>query len=190
MAKRHKGKIVIWKDDKGYGFIESANGRDRVFFHIRHLADRQRRPELNTSVTYVLDNDDKGRVQAIDVRFGNEPVSLVVVTLLVSGSFFAALALITFIGGISPLLLILYALFSSITFIAYEFDKINARQGRRRISERSLHLLELLGGWPGALVAQWYLSHKNRKASYQRVFWLVVFVNLGVLFWYCYQVLT
>jgi uncharacterized membrane protein YsdA (DUF1294 family) len=34
--------------------------------------------------------------------------------------------------------------------------------------------LELLGGWPGAFLAQRWLRHKCSKGSYQAVFWLIV----------------
>jgi len=46
----------------------------------------------------------------------------------------------------------------------------------RRLCEGRLHLLELLGGWPGALLAQRRLRHKCSKGSYQFVFWLIVLV--------------
>ncbi|SJM91388.1 Cold-shock protein (fragment) [Crenothrix polyspora] len=50
-----------------------------------------------------------------------------------------------------------------------------------RIPEKSLHTLELLGGWPGALLAQRTLRHKNRKPSYQVVFWLIVGLHVAGL---------
>jgi uncharacterized membrane protein YsdA (DUF1294 family) len=37
-----------------------------------------------------------------------------------------------------------------------------------------LHLLELLGGWPGAFIAQRRLRHKCSKRQYQVVFWAIV----------------
>jgi uncharacterized membrane protein YsdA (DUF1294 family) len=37
-----------------------------------------------------------------------------------------------------------------------------------------LHLLELLGGWLAAFLAQRRLRHKSSKGSYQFVFWLIV----------------
>ncbi len=49
-----------------------------------------------------------------------------------------------------PIAAALYALVSLLTLIAYGIDKSRAIDGRRRIPERRLHLLELLGGWPGA----------------------------------------
>ena len=41
----------------------------------------------------------------------------------------------------------------------------------------------LLGGWPGALIAQQTLRHKSRKASFRAVFWLTVLVNCGLFIW-------
>jgi len=69
---------------------------------------------------------------------------------------------------------IIYAVASLVAFAVYAFDKGRARRDGRRVPERVLHLLELLGGWPGAFAAQRLLRHKNRKLSYQGVFWLIV----------------
>ena len=32
---------------------------------------------------------------------------------------------------------------------------------------KTLHWLEFLGGWPGALIAQRVIRHKNKKTSFQ-----------------------
>ncbi len=42
----------------------------------------------------------------------------------------------------------------AVAFAAYWLDKFAARTGRWRTAERTLHLFGLVGGWPGALVAQ------------------------------------
>lgn len=60
------------------------------------------------------------------------------------------------------------------TYWLYARDKQRAQDGEWRISERALHLLELLGGWPAALLAQRRLHHKCSKGSYQFLFWLIV----------------
>lgn len=78
--------------------------------------------------------------------------------------------------------LAVYAAVSVVTIAAYAVDKRRARTNGRRIPERVLHLLELLGGWPGALFAQHLLRHKNRKLRYQFVFWLIPLAH-GVV-WY------
>ena len=67
-------------------------------------------------------------------------------------------------------------LLSAFTYWAYAVDKRRARDKEWRLSEGRLHLLELLGGWPGAFLAQRRLRHKCSKGSYQAVFWLIVLV--------------
>ncbi|WP_235840234.1 DUF1294 domain-containing protein [Citrifermentans pelophilum] len=64
---------------------------------------------------------------------------------------------------------------------AYAADKRAAEQGRRRVAERTLHLLGLLGGWPGASLAQWAFRHKTRKRRFVLVFRVTALVNCGAL---------
>jgi uncharacterized membrane protein YsdA (DUF1294 family) len=58
--------------------------------------------------------------------------------------------------------------------VVYAADKNRVRRGEWRVPEQMLHLVELIGGWPGAFVAQRRLRHKCSKASYQIVFWVIV----------------
>lgn len=76
---------------------------------------------------------------------------------------------------------IIYSLVSFIAFFIYWSDKRRAESGRPRFTENSLHLFELLGGWPGALLAQHMFRHKTRKQPFQLIFWLIVAVHLA--FW-------
>lgn len=76
--------------------------------------------------------------------------------------------------------LLWYLAMSLITFAVYGEDKRKARQQRRRISERVLHRLELCGGWPGALLGQWYFHHKIRKTAYRRVTFSVATAHIAV----------
>jgi uncharacterized membrane protein YsdA (DUF1294 family) len=75
----------------------------------------------------------------------------------------------------------LVAVMSLVCFITYGVDKRQAVRGGRRVSERTLHLMELLGGWPGALLAQRHFRHKTQKAPFRLVFWLLVALHLGVV---------
>lgn len=82
----------------------------------------------------------------------------------------------------TTLLLGLYCgLMSLLTYGIYALDKNAARRQRPRVPERLLHLLALLGGWPGALIAQQRLRHKTRKPAFQIVFWLTVLLHLAGL---------
>jgi uncharacterized membrane protein YsdA (DUF1294 family) len=74
-----------------------------------------------------------------------------------------------------------WAALNLLTFALYARDKHAARTGQRRTPENTLHLLSLLGGWPGAWLAQGLLRHKTAKRSFQLVFWLTVAGNLLIL---------
>lgn len=73
--------------------------------------------------------------------------------------------------------LALYAVASVVTFAVFAWDKRAAARSARRVPERALHALELLGGWPGALAAMWLLRHKNRKPAYWLVTALIVIAH-------------
>lgn len=60
------------------------------------------------------------------------------------------------------------------SFIAYGTDKRAAINGAWRIPEADLHTLEFLGGWIGAFIGQKFFHHKNKKKSYQAMFWLML----------------
>jgi len=73
--------------------------------------------------------------------------------------------------------LLAYPLASMISSVQYWHDKSSAQAGRWRTPENVLHGVALLGGWPGALVAQQCFRHKTRKTSFQLVFWSIVFAH-------------
>lgn len=79
------------------------------------------------------------------------------------------------------MLLWLYLCLSAAAFVLYALDKTAARRRKRRIPERTLHLLALSGGWPGAWLAQQLLRHKTQKSSFRLLFWGTVLVNCGIL---------
>jgi uncharacterized membrane protein YsdA (DUF1294 family) len=74
-----------------------------------------------------------------------------------------------------------YLAASIATFAAYAVDKTAARRHAGRIAERTLHLLSLAGGWPGAAVGQALLRHKSRKQPFRAIYWLTVATNLCLL---------
>jgi uncharacterized membrane protein YsdA (DUF1294 family) len=77
--------------------------------------------------------------------------------------------------------LALYSCACPVTFAAYYWDKRQAIRQGDRLRERTMHLLELFGGWPTAFVAQRVLRHKCKKLSYQVVYWIIVVLH--GLFW-------
>ncbi|MDO6460826.1 DUF1294 domain-containing protein [Granulosicoccaceae sp. 1_MG-2023] len=81
------------------------------------------------------------------------------------------------------LLAVLVALLSLVSFVAYAADKSAARKRQWRTPEKTLHVLALAGGWPGALLAQYWFRHKTQKASFRLVFRLTVLANI-LLCWF------
>lgn len=77
-----------------------------------------------------------------------------------------------------------YAVASVVAFLAYGLDKRRARNGGRRVPERTLHVVELCGGWPGAFAAQRFFRHKTRQRSYQLVFWAIVLAHAAFWVWW------
>ena len=75
----------------------------------------------------------------------------------------------------------LVAVMSCATFAAYGFDKHRATTAGRRIPERTLHLMALFGGWPGALLGQRQFRHKTKKVMFLIIFWLVVLLHVGIV---------
>jgi uncharacterized membrane protein YsdA (DUF1294 family) len=73
------------------------------------------------------------------------------------------------------------------TGILYAWDKRNARLGKWRISERTLHLAEVLGGIFIAFWMQRWLRHKIRKLPYQLTFWLIVLLQQCLLYDYLHS---
>ena len=102
---------------------------------------------------------------------------------LLAPFFVALVAALVFVGKLPLKLLLFYLGASLIAFVVYGWDKSAAQHNRWRTRESTLHLISLLGGWPGALMAQKLLRHKSQKLSFLAVFWLMVLLNCGVLVW-------
>jgi uncharacterized membrane protein YsdA (DUF1294 family)/cold shock CspA family protein len=201
---RFKGTIAEWNDDRGFGFIRPAEGGDRVFCHIKAFQERSKRPALNNTVTYELARDDRGRPQARHIRYPSvarqrvprQPVTMQVpassstqlkVAIVGASVFMIILTVLLVVGPAPWWVLPWYAVLSVLTFFAYGWDKSSARGGHRRTPESTLNGLAMLGGWPGAWIAQYAWRHKSRKASFQSAFQVAVVMNLVALTAFIYR---
>ncbi|WP_426110718.1 DUF1294 domain-containing protein [Pseudomonas sp. DSP3-2-2] len=101
-------------------------------------------------------------------------LKLIILILVCAVPFFGALSML--LQG-SWLPSAVYLGMSLLTFGLYWRDKRQARLDGWRTPEKVLHGAELLGGWPGALLAQQVFRHKTRKVSYQLVFWLIILLH-------------
>ncbi|MBD3941889.1 DUF1294 domain-containing protein [Microbacterium sp. NEAU-LLC] len=104
--------------------------------------------------------------------------------------FIAAFAVACLAADLPLWIPVLYLVMSVVGFAAYGVDKSAARAGRRRVSEQTLLTVGVLGGWPGALIAQQVFRHKTRKRSFRRMFWLTVLINVAVFAALVYVAMT
>ena len=187
---RTKGRIASWNDDKGYGFIAPLDGGKQIFIHVSALGNRHRRPEVNEVVSYSLSKDARGRICAANATLAGDKLINKAprrgngLSMLAAVVFLIAVAGSAMIGPLPIAVPIAYLLMSLVAFVAYALDKSAARRGAWRTGEGTLLLFGLLGGWPGALIAQETLRHKSRKTSFRAAFWVTVLVNLAALSWF------
>ncbi|MEF8700932.1 MAG: cold shock and DUF1294 domain-containing protein [Candidatus Accumulibacter sp. UW26] len=188
---RYQGRITEWKDDKGFGFVAPNGGGPRVFVHIKSFSNRQRRPVGDELVTYELTADSGGRPQGVNIAFvgdrSSSPPAIApgpgLLALSFAVVFLVFMAGAVAVGKLPFLVLIAYLVVSCVAYLAYEFDKAAAQNGQWRTQESTLHLFSLLGGWPGAMLAQKRLRHKTRKQSFQLTYWATVVLNCAGLGW-------
>ncbi|HEY9541788.1 MAG TPA: cold shock and DUF1294 domain-containing protein [Luteimonas sp.] len=188
---RLAGRISAWNDDKGYGFATPSGGGDRAFVHIKAFQPGSRRPVDGDLISYEVTRDARGRSNAAEVRFAGQriehrkparssarvPRALLGVACLLAvvlGTVFDVLPLVVALAG---------AGLSLLSYLMYWLDKEAAQGGAQRIPESTLHLVDLLGGWPGALIAQQQFRHKTVKRSFQFAFWCSVLANVAIMAW-------
>ena len=186
---RIKGKITTWNDEKGFGFITPNRSSKQVFVHVKVFTHRNRRPAIGQAVSYELSADKQGRPRAIKVTLAGSPQPTRKKRLGTSMAVAFAAMFLAVVGAsalterMPTWVLTFYLAASFLTFVVYALDKSAAGKGTWRTQESTLHLLSLLGGWPGALLAQQLLRHKSKKRSFRVVLWLTVLLNGGAFVW-------
>lgn len=189
---RQEGILKTWNDERGFGFIEPLQGGQEIFVHIKAFPARSARPEVGAVLSFEVELNADGRKRAKRVecsrarrRAGaasaDSPARWGTATYLVIPLGFVLAAVAAHFLKVPAWVMGWYGGASVVCFAAYARDKSAAIQGRRRVSERALLMLGLLGGWPGAIVAQQRLRHKSSKASFRLRFWGTVLGNLAGL---------
>jgi uncharacterized membrane protein YsdA (DUF1294 family)/cold shock CspA family protein len=182
-----RGRVSDWKDVRGFGFIEPESGGERVFFHISSLVRGAPRPSVGDLVSYGMSVSIDGKARAVWVEpAGLTAVSNVLMSKRVALSVTAILVFLVLwwlvtISKIPLLMFWAFAGMSSVAFMMYGFDKRAAKSEAQRIPENTLQFCALLGGWPGALLAQQVFRHKSSKRSFQVTFWFMVLLNCFAL---------
>ena len=88
-----------------------------------------------------------------------------------------------------PALAALYLLaVNAAAFAAMAADKRRAMRDQRRIPERTLLQIALIGGALGAVAAQQVLRHKTRKEPFRTQLWMIAAAWTALLWWAAEQV--
>jgi len=189
---RVTGKLTQWNDDKGFGFITLNGQQSRIFIHIKAFGNRSRRPVINETITFTQSKDKQGRNCAVQACFADEamkpkldrpPRRRSALGLLLILGFTAVIVAALFQQMLPYQIAPFYLIVSTFTFIAFGLDKSAARRGRWRTRESTLQLMALIGGWPGALLAQRWLRHKSKKTRFRITLWLMIVLNNIILLW-------
>jgi uncharacterized membrane protein YsdA (DUF1294 family)/cold shock CspA family protein len=192
------GTVCYWRDDKGFGFV-STDSAERLFFHIRDFtAPPSKRPQQGDRLSFTLGFDKQQRSCALAIQL-EDPAPIVAKPAKTNGPdfyqiqqqawcfrylFFVLLLLSLLAGSFVFTVPLFYLEASLFTYWLYQIDKKMASNGQRsRLPEESLQMFSLIGGWPGALVAQKRLHHKVHKAPFQREFRFVIYGNSCFLLW-------
>ena len=188
---RFDGTLNSWNDERGFGYIESTQGGEPIFVHASAWPLGSARPQLNQTVSFEVDRGQKGKraknVQLLRARAKTKPTERADRAQWGGATLFAIPAFLLLYVAIAilwktPLWVAgLYVAASTATFMAYAFDKSAAAHRSRRTPESRLHALSLIGGWPGALLAQQLLRHKSTKQAFRQVFWGTVLLNVTAL---------
>ena len=185
---RFEGTLTSWNDERGFGRIESSQGGEPIFVHVSAWPRGSGRPQVNQAVSFEVELGPKGkRARNVQLRqaqrsarqsgrtgraqWGTATLFAIPAFLVL---YFAAAALWKLPLWVAAV----YVVLSVVTFIAYAGDKSAASRGSWRTPESTLHTLALVGGWPGALLAQQFLRHKSTKREFRQVFWATVLLNM------------
>jgi uncharacterized membrane protein YsdA (DUF1294 family) len=72
---------------------------------------------------------------------------------------------------------------SAVTFLLYGFDKAQSKSRGWRVPENLLHLLALVGGFPGGWAGRAIFRHKTQHAIFTFVLVVSTLAHLGLVFW-------
>lgn len=83
--------------------------------------------------------------------------------------------------------LLFYLILAGLTGCIFLYsDKIKAKKSSYRTSEKTLHLMELIGGVFAMLPLMYIIRHKNRKTSYYLLTYFIFIVWIAVV-WAVYK---
>jgi len=87
------------------------------------------------------------------------------------------------LSWLKQLLFAYILLINIISFFYLGLDKLKAQLKRRRISEKTLWILTLIGGSIGSLLGMNYFRHKTKKISFQAGIAVILALQVVLVVW-------
>ncbi|WP_339389539.1 DUF1294 domain-containing protein [Vibrio neptunius] len=174
-----QGTISEWHDTKGYGYISVDDQDAQIKFHLCDLEAYGHPPRISERVQFRLAKDDQGGIRAVNI----ERQLVFNFSLAIAIWFLTTLVASVLILDYPPLSLVLYIALSTIAYIVYALDKQALHTGGWCVPSLTFHVLNLVGGWPGALLAQSVLHHKYNDIGFKSLFWVTLCANFGLFCW-------
>lgn len=191
------GRLESWNDARGFGFIAPQGGGERVFVHINSLTRIATRPRVGDVVHFDIGPGRDGRPAARRARiaganpviptrrglptqprpFGGREMRRLLLAALLTGVMVAGIV----VAGLPALLGWAYLCMGAASLIAYGVDKRSAETDRWRVSEASLHRLDLGFGIIGGLVGQAAFGHKTAKRGFAGTTNVIALLHLAGL---------
>ena len=207
---KKQGTVIRWDDERGFGFIRSAQTSADIFFHIRDFRGADPAAlRTGLAVTFeevhvggkgpraVAVQDGSARAAAPPARAVRRPAPArpqpparparsassagTWVALVLMAGYSGVLLWAVWQRHLPWWVLPVSVLLNLVTFFVYWVDKYAAQQRHWRTPESNLHTWALAGGWGGAWFAQRILRHKVSKASFMGVYWLTVVVHCAAV---------
>lgn len=208
-----QGTIVRWDAERGFGFVRAPGTDADVFFHIRDFRGGSTAPSEGLEVRYeeihvggkgpramavaplgyvdprrplpaeLPRRRDGSRRQPPPPHVASEMRAMALLVPLY-------LALLVWAAWTQRLLVpvvLSVPLLSVLAFYLYWRDKFAAQRGAWRTPEAVLHAASLIGGWPGAWLAQRLLRHKSAKEAFRKIYWGTVALHWGLLALWLYS---
>lgn len=175
-----KGRITEWYADKGYGYVTPDADALRIKFYQQDVAnsvDLASAPGQAVRFDIVQDEQGKRRATRLDgVRdFPWAP--------LVAMWFFAALLGCALYWDVPRAVGYYYLAASALVCGVCALDKRAEKRKKPRTSASALLFLALSGGWPGALIGQYYFNLPHRSLLFQLLMFAVALGHVMLLIW-------
>ncbi|MDF1861428.1 MAG: hypothetical protein P1U87_14525 [Verrucomicrobiales bacterium] len=178
----HDSKVITWSNHEGSGFL-SFSEEEVIPVYAKDFQRFHRRPQEGDRVLHNLASGE-----------GEWPHATDVVLLRARGLFhdlkgawptlFLVLPILAFLiaplpGGFFHCVAYVFLL-SAATFLLYHCHEFRRDGIGNCTPDSALHFLELLGGWPGAILAQHQIGTEFSRKRYQFFFWIIVGIWQGI----------